>query len=262
MLQLFGSLFIFFPSSFSFSGCSRSNRCLVNPISPFQTIFGHRLQAISRVRNIKCPNRSIRYRWSGLYGALRSFTQEHWSAVGVQRSVSKMSSVLLVSSTDSNSCLIFAIGSLSTQVSDYYLGRLFQQMSDNISIVSICLPMIVKFMGKKEQNNNIQDPRASSTGHLRNVQSLSTWEAIAKTKTLNWAPSKTSWEAEPAGFTMAFFTNIGFWLPMRRIENLFMYITLNIYCSLSSACWVFLKFSFIIFDVGFYVTSTTSLIWY
>ncbi|ELQ33796.1 hypothetical protein OOU_Y34scaffold00877g3 [Pyricularia oryzae Y34] len=98
----------------------------------------------------------IRYRWSGLYGALRSFTQENWSAVGVQ------------------SCLIFAIGSLSTQVSDYYLGRLLQQMSDNISIVSICLQMIVKFMGKKEQNNNIQDPRASSTGHLRNVQSLST----------------------------------------------------------------------------------------
>ncbi|KAI6263848.1 hypothetical protein MCOR26_011788, partial [Pyricularia oryzae] len=71
-------------------------------------------------------------------------------------------------------CLIFAIGSLSTQASDYYLGRLLQQMSDNISIISICLPMIVKFMGKQEENNNIQDPRASSMGHLRRVQSLST----------------------------------------------------------------------------------------
>ncbi|KAI7909434.1 hypothetical protein M9X92_011649 [Pyricularia oryzae] len=90
------------------------------------------------------------------------------------RSVSKMVLVLLASSTDSNSCLIFAIGSLSTQASDYYLDRLLQQMSDNISIISICLPMIVKFMGKQEENNNIQDPRASSMGHLRRVQSLST----------------------------------------------------------------------------------------
>ncbi|KAI6500263.1 hypothetical protein MCOR10_011885, partial [Pyricularia oryzae] len=62
------------------------NRCLVSPISPFEAIFGDRWQAISRVRNSECPNRRTGYRWPGLYGALRSFTQEHWSAVGVQRS--------------------------------------------------------------------------------------------------------------------------------------------------------------------------------
>ncbi|QBZ58556.1 hypothetical protein PoMZ_03511 [Pyricularia oryzae] len=71
-------------------------------------------------------------------------------------------------------CLIFTIGSLSTQASDYYLGRLLQQISDNISIVSICLPMIVQFMEKNEQNKNIQDPRISSMGHLHSAQSLST----------------------------------------------------------------------------------------
>ncbi|TLD24791.1 hypothetical protein PspLS_06286, partial [Pyricularia sp. CBS 133598] len=58
-------------------------------------------------------------------------------------------------------CLIFVIGSLSTQASDYHLGRLLQQISDNISIVSICLPMIVKFIGENGQNDNIQDPRAN-----------------------------------------------------------------------------------------------------
>lgn len=57
---------------------------MAGPISPFEAIFGDRWQALSRVRNIKCPNRSIDYHWPGLYGALRSFTQQHWSAVGVQ----------------------------------------------------------------------------------------------------------------------------------------------------------------------------------
>ncbi|TLD08035.1 hypothetical protein PspLS_12115 [Pyricularia sp. CBS 133598] len=85
-------------------------------------------------------------------------------------------------------CLIFAIGSLSTQASDYHLGRLLQQISDNISIVTICLPMIVKFIGENGQNNNIQDPRASSTGHLRNFQFLSTLSSNRQNQDVELSP--------------------------------------------------------------------------
>ncbi|TLD03108.1 uncharacterized protein PgNI_12565 [Pyricularia grisea] len=95
-----------------------------------------------------------------------------------------------ISNALTEALIIIGLGfTVRSALSHNNIGALLgSRVSDNISIVIICLPMIVKFIGENGQNNNIQDPRANSTGHLRNFQFLSTLSSNRQNQNVELSP--------------------------------------------------------------------------